>query len=658
MPPRQCHLVCALDYGTSNSGAAYSLCSDETAEEDIAVDIISPWPHGGASRKVSSDISYDSNGTAVGFGHDIPPGARRLQWVKPLFEPQHLPKRYTAKTSRVWDSFKALSREELNKTPEDVATDYLTWLWKEVKREVEDKEDRSDIFESARLTVVLTVPPSWSERAKSSLRKAAGYAGIPETSIRMIAEPEAAAIHSLRRRAKKGQLADGDCFIVCDAGGGTVDVVAYQVHSASPLSLNQVTESKGEFCGSVFVDAEFQNQIRMILGEKYDELSPEDKQRIEEEFELQIKRKYNPNKSQAYYVPVPGLQDDATRKIRNGKLEVPEAALRESFEAIFHPIMMLVDEQVDTLQEKGLASNLRGILLVGGFSGSEYLHTRMKQAPPGGANVKIWRDDDTSTAVVQGAVAYEASGRAKTAIVHTRLSPHNYGIPYRIDGAKRVQWLVRKGQPVQTNATTEPYGLRMDDQDWLEHDEHCLLFVPLVRSDEDDASDNYGPLVIPHAEIQCRVNTSLRKSEEARLVQETPTKAWLIPATLALILDGAVISFSCRVQGQEVGVADVTYFQDLAEQDLGRSAASSLSGLPGLSVRTDSVADLDEATELIEPVTPVTERARSSSSSKRSSLSLHTPSWLVGIRTKKDASKVKPVKPRTYSMDPCLRLVS
>lgn len=588
MPQR---LIVGIDYGTSNSGAAYALSADGAGDGNVEIEVIKDWPHAAsshyASDKVPSDIAYGADKKPAGFGFDIPSDALNLQWVKLLLEPDDLRHKSAVNASRVWRSYEYLDEKHLNKKPVDAVADYLRWLWRIVKAKIERDEDDPDVLENAQLTVVLTVPATWSERAKYSMQRAAKAAGMPERSIKLISEPEAAAIFSLKKQAKKGQIQKGDCVIVCDAGGGTVDVVAYQVHSQDPLSLDQVTVSKGDFCGSSFVDTEFHNQIKQILGEDWYRLDPEVKARIEDEFEYKIKRTYNPSEPKQYHIPVTGLDDDEERDICNGKMKIDEAVLSQAFESVMTPIMTLIDGQVATLKEKGHGDKIKGILLVGGFSGSEYLHTRMREEFPGRNDIKIWRPDKTWTSVVQGAVACEAAGCGSLSVVHTRLSSYNYGVPYATDEGKKVKWLVRKGQPVQTNMATEPYGLRVDDQDWLDEDTHCHLLVPLVRSEEDDALDDYGPLVTPHAEIDCRVPTHLRKSKEARLIQERPHKAWHIPATLVLFLDGAVISFRCRINNEEVGVTDVTYYREApAEQDLRRTSTLSI---PRSNNRADSV---------------------------------------------------------------------
>lgn len=65
-------------------------------------------------------------------------------------------------------------------------------------------------------------------------------------------------------------------FILCDAGGGTVDIVSYYVKNLQPkLQLERVGEPTGQKCGSVFINREFLKWLRDKLGiENYQKLDP------------------------------------------------------------------------------------------------------------------------------------------------------------------------------------------------------------------------------------------------------------------------------------------------------------------------------------------------------------------------------------------------
>lgn len=59
----------------------------------------------------------------------------------------------------------------------------------------------------------------------------------------------------------------GDTFVLCDAGGGTVDLISYTVTSLRPkLEINEVTPGTGSLCGSTFLNRRFEKFLEDKLG--------------------------------------------------------------------------------------------------------------------------------------------------------------------------------------------------------------------------------------------------------------------------------------------------------------------------------------------------------------------------------------------------------
>ena len=60
----------------------------------------------------------------------------------------------------------------------------------------------------------------------------------------LIKEPEAAALYTIR--CQDFALQEGDAFVVCDAGGGTVDLISYEVTELNPsLKLKELVPGTG-----------------------------------------------------------------------------------------------------------------------------------------------------------------------------------------------------------------------------------------------------------------------------------------------------------------------------------------------------------------------------------------------------------------------------
>ena len=95
---------------------------------------------------------------------------------------------------------------------------------------------------------VITVPAVWSDKAKCAMLRAVRRAdkdlnGVGKSEL--LLEPEAAVIYTLERYKLRG-VENDDSFVVCDAGGGTVDVISYKVTAVAPrLRIQELTVPTG-----------------------------------------------------------------------------------------------------------------------------------------------------------------------------------------------------------------------------------------------------------------------------------------------------------------------------------------------------------------------------------------------------------------------------
>ena len=159
------------------------------------------------------------------------PKDESFKWIKVLLESDN---QYEKTVKPVKDSNVLL--QKINKTAQEVVTDYLRLLWNYTLQDIRNHCDGydDDIFG---LKIVLTVPAMWTPAAKEKTIQAARASGMPN-DISLVTEPEAAALATLKEKAEEGILKVctipafgysrlmcvqvGDAFVVCDAGGGTV----------------------------------------------------------------------------------------------------------------------------------------------------------------------------------------------------------------------------------------------------------------------------------------------------------------------------------------------------------------------------------------------------------------------------------------------------
>lgn len=263
--------------------------------------------------------------------------------------------------------------------------------------------------------------------------------------LMMISEPEAAAVYSLKMTPPKG-LKVGSNFVVCDAGGGTVDLIAYKVTSLYPLLVEESAVGTGGLCGSAFLDFRFEEYVKERLGfKRFNEMKRKKPKtwtmglRYFEEF---VKRTFNEDESGDINIPMPGLPDDEAAGVDSGFLVMDAAQVSKIFEPVINQVIELVQGQVDAVTAKH--GTVGGIILVGGFGQSNHLYTKLKQhfnsAPPppysqqpthqagklDQPGIEILQPLHAWTAVVRGAALRGVEG----SVVEKRRSRLAYGTSY------------------------------------------------------------------------------------------------------------------------------------------------------------------------------------------------------------------------------------
>ncbi|EFW98496.1 hsp70-like protein [Grosmannia clavigera kw1407] len=370
-------LIVGVDFGTTFSGVAvvYSATPDD-------IEIIKTWPGGNGitSDKVPTELMYDLPADAaagteptVRWGFQFKPEEARLRCIKLFLDRSQKLPFYVSPL----ETAAQLSRH--GKTVVDAAADYLT----QVRRHTIDTLGRrygASFMASTRVGYVLTCPAVWSDAAKNTTLLAAERAGMGDrAAIQMISEPEAAALYTLKA-IQPNHLNVGDNVIVCDGGGGTVDLIAYKIISLKPLHVEESAVGTGGLCGSAFLNYRFEEHVRERLGaSRFDEMKVKKSKtwqmglRYFEEF---VKRNFNEDEHQEVNIPLPGLPDDEAVGLDSGFLVMTADQVREIFEPVVTEVCDLVQGQVDGLRSKG--GIVSGIILVGGFGQSDYLYRRVR----------------------------------------------------------------------------------------------------------------------------------------------------------------------------------------------------------------------------------------------------------------------------------------
>ncbi|KAI1373089.1 hypothetical protein F4677DRAFT_430205 [Hypoxylon crocopeplum] len=433
----------AIDYGTTYTGVAWILTVGETPRlSDIKV--VRNWPNG-IDPKVPSLYTYSAN-SGDQWGYGIGDNAYVIRWTKLELEQPSLVEALRSLRLTLLEANHLGFTEEnvlrnqiprhVIKTPSDVMTDYLTEVALCVRRDIEAEKDPVTLTQFP-IDFVITHPAVWDSRARNLTFRAAldafGHAfpeigSIPGT-VRLVTESEACAQYTMRFALDEGvrSLTKGECFVVVDAGGGTVDLVSYRIDEASPnFRVTQVTQVSGGRYGSTRIDDAF---LRYFLPKH---LSPESyrallaigdneqqhsqgahvvlrrgQQYMLKKFQTVKHRFEGPSASgspaldDAIELPDEiARQDDPSHNIRGGQLFITAAEMVKMFSESIDGTLDLINQQLVQIDRRRL--KVKTIFLSGGFSQSEYLYKRVDKLAREW-KFKLFRGDDSWTAVVRGA---------------------------------------------------------------------------------------------------------------------------------------------------------------------------------------------------------------------------------------------------------------
>ncbi|KAF5516035.1 Heat shock 70 kDa protein 12B [Colletotrichum siamense] len=443
-------LVIGIDFGTTCSGVAWATVADFAGD---AIKLVS-WPYSDQEEgKVPTELHYE-NGKVM-WGYDIPLEVEPVRWFKLLLVKDEDLSAELRESESLIRARKYL--RQTRKRAVDLIADYLRALFQHTLHTIQKARGES-VVDALRFHVVITVPAIWKDYARQGMGEAARLAGIMDfrsagqTILTFAPEPEAAALSTLSepgRNPKKDEV-----FIICDAGGGTVDLISYEVTNSKPLAIEEAVEGTGRLCGGIFIDEAFETACRDRIVRQWSHLSPHGIKEIMQKWEVGIKSQFNPgDQHKEYPIGIPAeafkgstssLTDLSKQPlIRNGRIHFQESHIKKTFADSFKGIDELVDNQLSMARRQGL--KVTGIILVGGLGSSPYLYEHLK-AKYSGPTTSILQSGGTKpkTAICRGAVYKgfleghatfdeKALAKIETPIkVTSTVSRSSYGIKYSI----------------------------------------------------------------------------------------------------------------------------------------------------------------------------------------------------------------------------------
>ena len=431
-------LIVAIDFGTTWSGICWVFSNNVSIVVYSVITltftqlenprVVRVWPASDGtvetSEKVPTRIAYDAEGKPYAWGLMIKGNQKRYQEFKLNLDDSR--KAHHAKMANAYPDPASLPFTFPFK-PAKLSIDFLHELREWLESDV-DNEMGAGHFSSLKVEYVITVPAIWSDNAKKLTKFCAEKAGMGN-NVKIISEPEAAMVYVIET-LPEDDFEESACLTLCDAGGGTVDLITYRVKSLEPLQVEEVIVGDGDRCGSVFIDRQFKCYIEAIYG-KLATWSTQDTLDAVDCFERITKRKFDDGDDDLIVKVSPKHAYDKTKaRVKKGKMFVPAADIRQMFAASADIIVVLISEQRRRALKLGL--HIMGVLLVGGFGQSKYLQNQLETALKKlDKDLKLYLARDAWTAVERGALSRllpVVGPKQAQAKVAARIARRHYGI--------------------------------------------------------------------------------------------------------------------------------------------------------------------------------------------------------------------------------------
>ncbi|KAI0440363.1 hypothetical protein F4803DRAFT_527786 [Xylaria telfairii] len=583
-------LVVGIDFGTTFSGVAWATAADFRSKTD-QINIITSWPGCGREEgKAPSEIFYEYG--EMSWGYLVPSDGDPVRWFKLLLV-QEEDLDPSLRSSEFILKARQFMRLE-GKTAVDMISDYLRALWGHTLQTIAKARGEA-VLDALRFHIVLTVPAIWKGYARRDMKQAAQNAGMlddrlaGETRLSFVPEPEAAALSTLSEPGRK--ISKGDVFLVCDAGGGTVDLITYLVSNANPIMMEEAVEGEGGLCGGIFVDQAFEIKCKKCLGRRWDRLSKNDiNDMMREDWERGVKPQFMPSLNRDYPIRVPAgaFPDGNTTdtkcdpSIKNARMMFTSAHIKDIFDGVFNEIDALIDDQIQSAATK--QTPVTGIICVGGFGSSPYLYEHLRDRYQAhGINILQSGGMKPRTAICRGAVTkgfLDIASEGQTKSVNADMLPikvtstvsrASYGAQYKCtfipglheeidkiwdedecqDMARhQMEWYLKRGEEVSTKKTVRHSFYRTFRSDF-----GGSINVEIESCDEKIPPSRKTDMVKPMCSIGCAIDIPF--SEMKDWVNPNGTVFKRLDYDIEMVPSGASLEFNVFIEGKNMGVSNV-----------------------------------------------------------------------------------------------------
>ncbi|KAI9261963.1 hypothetical protein EDC94DRAFT_694350 [Helicostylum pulchrum] len=267
----QYQFIISIDFGTTFSGTCFSNTSGLSTQalneaEYPKITQVTTWPEQSADENKTPSITiYDRNFHLLYWGKAartrIENGLKPGEIVKERFKlelPSSVPQKGAIyKTNNT----KKAEHDNMRAT-----IDYFREIFDHTVSAIKDEFGFTEkTVEKNDIRFVITVPAQWNDVQRTIMRTVSKEAGLitdddHENRLLIINESSAATLHCEQSETDMDDLKPGDKYVICDAGGGTVDLATFESvekvtgDPADSFRRCQLTADSGDRCGSTFID--------------------------------------------------------------------------------------------------------------------------------------------------------------------------------------------------------------------------------------------------------------------------------------------------------------------------------------------------------------------------------------------------------------------
>ncbi|CAM1507993.1 Fc.00g048410.m01.CDS01 [Cosmosporella sp. VM-42] len=499
------------------------------------------------------------------WGYEITPGMMPMKWFKLLLlKTEDIKQDKIRNSAQLQQARDLLLKSKNGLTAVQIVGFYLKKVWDHAYATLNSMMD----IENLPLRVAITVPAIWPDYAKSAMRDAAKIAGITrdreigDTTLILVDEPEAAALASLFQHSSFPEIRKNESFVVCDAGGGTVDVISYTVRSERPFELEECVPGAGVLAGAFQIDQAFDDHLRGKAKLKIKSLSASEyNQFVRKEWELGAKRTFNnASEPKFFHLHPPSKAYGTVARMRNKEtLSINKDEMKCFFSKSLTGIRSLVNIQYNKVKT-ATGRRPKKILLVGGLGSSEYVYDVLNEV----FDNRVLRPSDGWSAVARGAVLRLLQENISSQIVLSptqqavlatlpdvvsRRSRYHYGIAVRtpvvdleldsedvvernpegVEVTSRMRWYLNKGDKIDKTSRI-PITYQQFCRDWQPLPLKCTFEI--MYSPEDLAPKRANSKVFDLCRIDCDWDKPIQEWKEVG----DPSMGWRKHDDLALTM--------------------------------------------------------------------------------------------------------------------------